>query len=125
MRGDLKISRKNPIFLEVILPEMGPVHHPRWPRFHRVWGGVDVHRIGYNGELNRRCAMSKVLIEITDLPARFAEMVRKAEAGEEVVITENQVPRAKLVAAPPAGPPPGNGTGQRALGLFLGQIQTT
>ena len=43
--------------------------------------------------------MAKVLIEIADLPARFAEMLQRVAAGEEVVITENQVPRAKLVAA--------------------------
>ena len=43
--------------------------------------------------------MAKILIEITDLPVRFAEMLELVATGEEVVITENQVPRAKLVTA--------------------------
>ena len=69
--------------------------------------------------------MSKTMIEIGDLPARFAEMIQRAATGEEVVITENQVPRAKLIVTPSAGPLPGNTTGLRIPGLFAGQIQTT
>lgn len=36
-------------------------------------------------------------VEIDELPARLQEALRSAEAGEEVVLTEGNVPRARLV----------------------------
>jgi antitoxin (DNA-binding transcriptional repressor) of toxin-antitoxin stability system len=63
--------------------------------------------------------MNKTLIEITDLPGRFAEALQRLVRGEEVVITENQVPRAKLIITPSASPPPDGKP--RVLGLDPGQ----
>lgn len=64
--------------------------------------------------------MTKTLIEITDLPGHFAEALQRLVRGEEVVITENQVPRAKLIITPSASPPPDGKP--RVLGLNAGQI---
>jgi prevent-host-death family protein len=47
--------------------------------------------------------MAEVLVEIADLPARFAEMLQRVATGDVVLITENQVPRARLVATQPNG----------------------
>ncbi len=55
-------------------------------------------------------------IDIHDLPAKFAEMLALAEEGDEVIVTENGVPRAILEAIPlPSGKP-------RILGLGQGNI---
>jgi antitoxin (DNA-binding transcriptional repressor) of toxin-antitoxin stability system len=41
--------------------------------------------------------MSTTLIDIQDLPHRFKELVSLAAAGAEVIVTEGDVPRARLV----------------------------
>jgi antitoxin (DNA-binding transcriptional repressor) of toxin-antitoxin stability system len=41
--------------------------------------------------------MPTTLIDIQDLPSRFAEVVMLASAGNEVIVTEGEVPRAKLL----------------------------
>jgi antitoxin (DNA-binding transcriptional repressor) of toxin-antitoxin stability system len=62
--------------------------------------------------------MPATTIDINALPARFAEILAKAADGNEVIVTENDVPRAKLVALPvPSNEP-------RILGLGQGNIIT-
>jgi prevent-host-death family protein len=55
-------------------------------------------------------------ITIDEAQARLRELVHQLAPGEEVVITENQQPVAKLVSEPPKAkpglrPPPGLGKG--------------
>ena len=60
--------------------------------------------------------MPTTTIDINALASRFAEAVSLAEAGTEVVVTENDVPRAKLLAvAVPTGKP-------RILGMHPGAM---
>jgi antitoxin (DNA-binding transcriptional repressor) of toxin-antitoxin stability system len=61
--------------------------------------------------------MAATTIDITELPAKFAEMVSLAAAGTEVIVTEGNTPRARLVPLP-AGQP-------RVAGLHAGAIKTT
>ncbi len=58
--------------------------------------------------------MSTTTVEIQDLPTRFAEVISLASAGTEVVITENHVPKAKLIPLKPGQP--------RIVGLHPGSI---
>jgi antitoxin (DNA-binding transcriptional repressor) of toxin-antitoxin stability system len=57
--------------------------------------------------------MSSVTIDIRDLPGRFAELLATA-AKDEIIITDGQVPRAKLVPLPSGQP--------RVPGLHPGAI---
>jgi antitoxin (DNA-binding transcriptional repressor) of toxin-antitoxin stability system len=41
--------------------------------------------------------MPTTLIDIQELPSRFTEIVELARTGTEVIVTEGQVPRAKLL----------------------------
>jgi antitoxin (DNA-binding transcriptional repressor) of toxin-antitoxin stability system len=41
--------------------------------------------------------MSTITIDVRDLPSRLAEVLSLAEAGTEVVVTEGDVARARLV----------------------------
>jgi antitoxin (DNA-binding transcriptional repressor) of toxin-antitoxin stability system len=41
--------------------------------------------------------MPTTLIDIQELPSRFTEIVKLASSGTEVIVTEGQVPRAKLL----------------------------
>jgi len=55
-------------------------------------------------------------ITIDEAQARLKELIHRLAPGEEVVITENQQPVAKLVSEPPKAktglrPPPGLGKG--------------
>jgi antitoxin (DNA-binding transcriptional repressor) of toxin-antitoxin stability system len=43
------------------------------------------------------------VVEIGELSARLQEVLRSIDAGEEVVLTEANVPRARLVAVPASG----------------------
>jgi antitoxin (DNA-binding transcriptional repressor) of toxin-antitoxin stability system len=61
--------------------------------------------------------MSTKTVEISDLPGQFAEIVSLAAAGTEVILTEGNVPRAKLVPLPAPSRP-------RVLGLHPGAIST-
>ncbi|HJT78248.1 MAG TPA: hypothetical protein VJ739_13675 [Gemmataceae bacterium] len=62
--------------------------------------------------------MATTFVEIKDLPSRFAEVLEAAAAGSEVILTDGDVPRAKLV--PVAGATQG-----RVPGLHPGAITTT
>jgi antitoxin (DNA-binding transcriptional repressor) of toxin-antitoxin stability system len=61
--------------------------------------------------------MSTTTVEVQELPARLAEVLSLASAGTEVIVTEGQVPRARLVPLAPAQ--------ARIPGLHLGAIQTS
>jgi prevent-host-death family protein len=54
-------------------------------------------------------------IDIRELPDRFRELLSEAEAGGEVIVTEEGKPRAMLVALPASG--------HRVAGLHAGAIQ--
>ena len=41
--------------------------------------------------------MTPTLVEVQELPARFAELLALAAAGTDVIVTEGNVPRARLV----------------------------
>ena len=60
--------------------------------------------------------MSSTQVELSDLGTRFAEVLALAESGTDVVLTEQQIPRARLV---PLGSSP------RIAGLHPGAIQTS
>jgi antitoxin (DNA-binding transcriptional repressor) of toxin-antitoxin stability system len=36
-------------------------------------------------------------VDVKELPTRFSELIALAETGTEVIVTDDQVPRAKLV----------------------------
>jgi antitoxin (DNA-binding transcriptional repressor) of toxin-antitoxin stability system len=61
--------------------------------------------------------MPTITVEVRELPARFGEMLSLAAAGTEVIVTEGQVPRARLVPLVPGR--------ARVLGLHPGDIQTS
>ncbi len=60
--------------------------------------------------------MSSTQVELSDLGARFAEVLALAESGADVVLTEQQVPRARLVPLE---------SSPRTAGLHPGAIQTS
>jgi antitoxin (DNA-binding transcriptional repressor) of toxin-antitoxin stability system len=60
--------------------------------------------------------MSSTQVELSDLGTRFAEVLALAESGADVVLTEQQIPRARLVPL---------GSSQRIAGLHPGAIQTS
>lgn len=55
-------------------------------------------------------------IDVRDLPDRFAEVLSQANAGDEVIVMDGNVPRARLV--------PLRTTPARVAGLHAGAIQT-
>jgi prevent-host-death family protein len=56
-------------------------------------------------------------VNIAEAKARFAELVRRAGAGEEIVIARDHRPVARLTAARPAGRrAPGSARGRVVLG---------
>jgi antitoxin (DNA-binding transcriptional repressor) of toxin-antitoxin stability system len=63
-----------------------------------------------------RNASMATTIEVRDLHDRFAEVLSLAAAGTEVILTEGQIPRARLV---PLAPGPA-----RVPGLHPGAIRT-
>lgn len=58
--------------------------------------------------------MTRVTIDVRDLPGRFAELIA-APIDQEIIITDGQVPRAKLIPLPPGAP--------RVPGLHPGAIR--
>jgi antitoxin (DNA-binding transcriptional repressor) of toxin-antitoxin stability system len=48
--------------------------------------------------------MSTTTIDIQELPSRFGEIVSLAATGTEIIVTEGNVPRAKLVPLPSGQP---------------------
>jgi len=60
--------------------------------------------------------MPTASVEIKDLPAQFDDLVKQAAAGTEVIVTEANVPRAKLVAIRDPKKP-------RTLGLHPGAME--
>ena len=61
--------------------------------------------------------MTTTTVEVQELQARFGEMLSLAAAGTEVIVTEGQVPRARLVPLVPGR--------ARVPGLHQGDIQTS
>jgi prevent-host-death family protein len=61
--------------------------------------------------------MSTTTVEVQELQARFGEVLALAAAGTEVIVTEGQVPRARLV--------PLTAGHARVPGLHPGAIQTS
>jgi antitoxin (DNA-binding transcriptional repressor) of toxin-antitoxin stability system len=55
------------------------------------------------------------LIDVRDLPDRFAEAMSQAAAGADVIVTQGSVPRARIVPIPEARP--------RKPGLHPGAMQ--
>ena len=60
--------------------------------------------------------MSSTQVELSELGTRFAEVLALAESGTDVVLTEKQIPRARLI---PLGASP------RIAGLHPGAIETS
>jgi len=58
--------------------------------------------------------MSTTTVDVQELPTRFAEVLSLAAAGNEVIVTDKQVPVARLVPLTPGQP--------RILGLHAGTI---
>jgi antitoxin (DNA-binding transcriptional repressor) of toxin-antitoxin stability system len=63
--------------------------------------------------------MAQTLIEFRDVPNRWGEIISLAAGGSSVILTEENVPRARLVAIPSVSPH------TRALGLHPGAILTS
>jgi antitoxin (DNA-binding transcriptional repressor) of toxin-antitoxin stability system len=61
--------------------------------------------------------MSETRIDINDLPKRFPELLENAASGNEIVVTQGNVPRAKLVVIEQPR--------HRVAGLHPGTIQTS
>ena len=61
--------------------------------------------------------MEKIEVDVNELAARFAELLAKATAGDEVVITDERKPLAWLNPIPQPGGPRVPGF---AKGAFLG-----
>lgn len=61
--------------------------------------------------------MSTTTVDVRELPTRLAEVLSLASAGNEVVVTDNQIPVARLV--------PLTADKARILGLHAGAITTT
>ena len=72
--------------------------------------------------VRRGVRMPQTLVDIAELPARFEELVQLAAAGAEVVVTDGDVPRARLLPVPTPAP---NGGVPRVPGLHAGMIRTT
>src|SRR5262245_11534083 len=81
------------------------------------WGGFtrsgDRHPVGRSLKGDHAMATT---ISIDEAQAKLRELIQQLAPGEEVVITENQHPVAKLVSEPPKAktglrPPPGLGKG--------------
>jgi antitoxin (DNA-binding transcriptional repressor) of toxin-antitoxin stability system len=58
----------------------------------------------------------KATVSLADAKARFSEMVKRAEAGEEITITRHGLPVVELKAAPSDPERPS------ILGMFEGKI---
>lgn len=61
--------------------------------------------------------MPRTTIDVHELPERFAEVIAIAAAGGDVIVTEDTIPRARLVALAP--------TRGRRAGLHPGAITAT
>ena len=59
--------------------------------------------------------MASLTIDVNDLPARYAEAVARAEQGDEVIVTADGPPPARLVPVPTPLRP-------RILGLHPGSM---
>ena len=55
-------------------------------------------------------------LSLYDAKTNLSALVEEAAAGEEIVITKNGKPRARLTALAPTTPPP------RQAGLYAGQV---
>jgi antitoxin (DNA-binding transcriptional repressor) of toxin-antitoxin stability system len=61
--------------------------------------------------------MATITVDVKELPAKFAELISLAAAGAEVVVTDENIPRGRLVPLAPGS--------VRILGLHPGAIQTS
>lgn len=61
--------------------------------------------------------MSTTIVDVQELPTRFAEVLSLAAAGNEVIVTANQIPLARLIPLTSGQP--------RIPGLHAGAIITT
>ena len=61
--------------------------------------------------------MPTTTVDVQELPSRFQELVSLASTGTEIIVTEGNIPRARLVPFSPGRP--------RSLGLHPGAIETT
>jgi antitoxin (DNA-binding transcriptional repressor) of toxin-antitoxin stability system len=59
--------------------------------------------------------VTSTTIEVRELPSRWAEVLSLAAAGMEIIVTEENVPRARLVPFPEVRP--------RVLGLHPGAFE--
>ncbi|MBW3624963.1 MAG: toxin-antitoxin (TA) system antitoxin [Armatimonadetes bacterium] len=59
--------------------------------------------------------MPTTTVDVQELPARLEEILSLAQEGTEVIVTEDSIPRARLLPYGPA----------RIAGLHAGAIQTT
>ena len=55
-------------------------------------------------------------VEVGEFASRWSELIAAASAGDEVIVTEQDVPKARVVALPAA-------TGARIPGLHAGLIE--
>lgn len=60
--------------------------------------------------------MSTTAVEVTELAQRWKEVLSKASAGDEVILTEQSIPKARVVPLPPH-------RGSRVPGLHAGLIE--
>ncbi len=61
--------------------------------------------------------MLSTKVDIQELPSRFTELISLSMAGTEVIVTESNIPRARLVPLSPGQ--------SRVAGLHSGAIKTT
>jgi antitoxin (DNA-binding transcriptional repressor) of toxin-antitoxin stability system len=62
--------------------------------------------------------MSKKLIDVSEAQSHLIELIDQAADGTEIILTEGERPRARLLAIPVHGAP-------RVPGLHLGSISTS
>jgi antitoxin (DNA-binding transcriptional repressor) of toxin-antitoxin stability system len=62
--------------------------------------------------------MTTKTVEVQDAQHQLAELVEQVAAGAEIILTDGQMPRARLIALAPA-------TTRRVPGLHAGSITTS
>jgi prevent-host-death family protein len=68
------------------------------------------------------CSRGKTVVNVAEAKARFAELVRRAGAGEEIVIARDHRPVARLTAVAGAAPRrPGSARGRVTLAHDFGE----
>lgn len=63
-------------------------------------------------------------VPVSEAKAKFSELIRRVEAGEEIVLTRNGKPVARLAEPKPPEETPHDGElRMRAMGKYRGQIR--